>query len=123
MIKKKDYINKINELFKENDYSKTIILNQIDNFFNCPNDLVSIHNYNIGDDIYLKKGTLLHGTYKNLEGLDSISKTGLISGDFTSGRLSKYHFTVGVWNLKKNYSVKMGSLKNDEICIHHFFFQ
>lgn len=106
MITKVDYINKVNELFKEKECTKKILLNQINNFFDCSNTLIVKHNYNIGDDVYLKKGTLLHGTYKNMEGLNSISKYGLISGDFISGRLSKYRFTVGVWNLKKDYYLK-----------------
>lgn len=101
-----DYINKINELFKENNCSKKILLQQIDNYFSCPCDLMIKHNYNIGDDVFLKKGTLLHGTYKNIDGLISISQHGLISGDFISGRLSKYRFTVGVWNLKKDFYLK-----------------
>lgn len=106
MVPKIGYINKINELFKEANDTKEIMLNQTDNFFNCPTNLIIKHDYSIGDDVYLKKGTLLHGTYKNLEGLDGISQNGLISGDFTSGRLSKYHFTVGVWNLKDDYYLK-----------------
>jgi len=106
MIKKTDYVNKINGLFEENDNSKKIMLNQINNYFDCPSDLIIKHSYNVGDDVYLTQGTLLHGTYKNFDGLNSISKNGLISGDFISGRLSKYRFTVGVWNLKKDYYLK-----------------
>lgn len=52
MITKMDYINKINELFKENNCSKKILLQQIDNYFSCPCDLMIKHNYNIGDDVF-----------------------------------------------------------------------
>ena len=64
------------------------------------------HKYSVGDDVYLKKGTLLHGTYKNIEGLKSILKDGLISSWFIDGRLSKYPSSVGVWNLKNDCLLK-----------------
>ena len=62
--------------------------------------------YKIGEEVFLKKGTLLHGTYKNLEGLKEIVKNGLISSWFIDGRLSKYPSSVGVWNLQKDYYLK-----------------
>ena len=54
----------------------------------------------------MKKGTLLHGTFKNIEGLKYILKDGLISSWFIEGRLSKYPSSVGVWNLKQDYLLK-----------------
>ena len=71
-----------------------------ENYFNESNK------YNIGDLVRLKKGTLLHGTYKNFEGLKEIVKNGLISSWFIDGRLSKYPSSVGVWNLKKDCLLK-----------------
>ena len=103
---KLEYLDKVNELFKENNNSKELLLKQIDNYFNCPTTLNIRHNYKINDDVYLKKGTLLHGTYKNIDGLKSIVESGLISSLFVDGRLSKYPSCVGVWNLKKNYFLK-----------------
>ena len=55
---------------------------------------------------FLKKGTLLHGTYKNIDGLKEILNDGLISSWFIDGRGSKYLSSVGVWNLKKDYLLK-----------------
>lgn len=54
----------------------------------------------------MKKGTLLHGTYKNIEGLREIVKNGLISSWFINGRSSKYPSSVGVWNLNQDYYLK-----------------
>ena len=50
----------------------------------------------------MKKGTLLHGTYRNIEGLKNIVDEGLIASVFTNGRLSKYPSCVGVWNIKND---------------------
>lgn len=49
---------------------------------------------------------MLHGTYKNIDGLKEILKDGLISSWFIDGRLSKYPSSVGVWNLKHDYLLK-----------------
>ena len=64
------------------------------------------HNYKVGDFVYLKKNTLLHGTYKNIEGLKEIVNNGLIASLFTKERTSKYPGCVGVWNLKEDYYLK-----------------
>ena len=51
-------------------------------------------------------GTLLHGTYKNMDCLREIVKVGLISSLFINGRYSKYSSSVGVWNLQRDYLLK-----------------
>lgn len=91
---------------KLNKLSADIMIKQIETyneakFFKLPN-----HNYKVGDEVILKKGTLLHGTYKNIEGLKEIVKDGLISSWFIEGRGTKYPSSVGVWNLKKDYQLK-----------------
>ncbi len=101
-----DYLDKIDEIFAKDKNSKNIMVEQVNNFFDCPIYFVIKHKYNVGNDVFLKKGTLLHGTYKNIDGLKRICKEGLITGDFSTGRLSKYKYTVGVWNLKKDYYLK-----------------
>ena len=101
-----DYLDKIDEIFTKDKNSKNIMVEQVNNFFDCPIDFAIKHKYNVGDNVFLKKGTLLHGTYKNIDGLKKICKEGLITGDFSTGRLSKYKYTVGVWNLKKDYYLK-----------------
>ena len=82
--------------------AKKKMLKQIDNFYNCDAYVKEPHPYKVGDKVFLKKGTLLHGTYKNLEGLEEISKNGPISSMFTEGRMSKYPNSVGLWSLKKD---------------------
>lgn len=97
-MNKKHYV----EITKEklaNEKSKMIMINQIERFYNYEENYFNESNkYNIGDLVRLKKGTLLHGTYKNFEGLKEIVKNGLISSWFIDGRLSKYPSSVGVWN-------------------------
>ena len=102
---KEQYSKIVNEKI-QNPNSKQIMINQINNFFNSLNFTLPPHNYKMNDKVYLKKGTLLHGTYKNLDGLKEIVKNGLISSWFIDGRLSKYPNSVGLWNLKQDYYLK-----------------
>ena len=81
-----------------------IMINQIENYYNAKKLNLPKHNYKVGDDVILNKGTLLHGTYKNIDGLKEISKDGLISSWFVDGSLSKYPSSVGVCNLKQDYN-------------------
>ena len=91
----------------KNKKSRQIFMKQIENFDKC-NHYYQLpkHQYKVGDFVFLKKGTLLHGTYKNLEGLKNIVENGLISSWFNNGRHSKYPSSVGLWNLKKDYYLK-----------------
>ena len=50
------------------------MLTQINNYYDAKQYELPQSNYKIGDDVKLKKGTLLHGTYKNLTGLKEILK-------------------------------------------------
>lgn len=107
MKNKKYYIDFVNKKyrFKLNKTGKKIIIEQINNYFNSLNFEVK-NNYKIGDDVFLKKGTLLHGTFKNIDGLKEIVSNGLVSSWFINGRTSKYPSSVGVWNLKQDYLLK-----------------
>ena len=111
-MNKEDYVKVINEKLSGN--SKRIVLNQIDNYYDAESYELGKSKYVVGDDVYLKKGTLLHGTYKNLEGLKNIVKNGLIASWFvgerdikgSSGYIAKYPSSVGIWNLQDNYFLK-----------------
>ena len=103
-MKKENFTEKTKEMLSED--SKKIVLEQINRFYNSNNIKCPQHMYKIGEEVFLKKGTLLHGTYKNLEGLKEIVKNGLISSWFIDGRLSKYPSSVGVWNLQNDYYLK-----------------
>lgn len=102
-MNKKDYIEIVNK--KLNGNSKEIMIRQINNYYNAK-EYVLNNNYEIGDKVFLKKGTLLHGTYKNIDGLKEIVSDGLISSWFINARTSKYPSSVGVWNLKRDYFLK-----------------
>lgn len=91
---------------KLNENSSKIMITQIENYYDAKNYVLPKHEYKIGDEVFLKKGTLLHGTYKNIDGLKEILNDGLISSWFIDGRGSKYPSSVGVWNLKKDYLLK-----------------
>ncbi|MEE3343605.1 MAG: hypothetical protein VZS44_05905 [Bacilli bacterium] len=103
-MKKEEYIKITKE--KLSKTSKKIMLEQIERYYKAKEYKLPKHNYKIGDSINLLKGTLLHGTYKNIEGLKEIVKDGLISSWFIDGRISKYPSSVGVWNLKQKYLLK-----------------
>jgi hypothetical protein len=104
-MNKEDYIKIIEEKMENEKKSKEIILFQIENYYKNKEYNFPLHNYSVGDLVYLKKGTLLHGTYKNIDGLKEIVKDGLISSWFIDGRETKYPSSVGVWNLKKDYKL------------------
>ena len=105
-MNKDDYIKITNEKLK-NNVSKKIMVRQINVYYDIKDKvIIPNHNYKIGGEVKLKKGTLLHGTYKNIDGLKEIVKDGLISSWFITGRGSKYPSSVGVWNLKKDYLLK-----------------
>ena len=105
-MNKEEYIKITNEKLTNNQ-SKEIMIHQINTYYNIKeNTKIPNHNYKTNDEVILKKGTLLHGTYKNIEGLKEIIKDGLISSWFITGRGSKYPSSVGVWNLKKDYVLK-----------------
>lgn len=104
-MNREDYIKIANEQI--NDLiCKNIMIKQISKYYKIKEEYNNnLKNYNIGDDVILSKGTLLHGTYKNIEGLKEIVKDGLISSWFIDGRMSKYPSSVGVWNLKQDYKL------------------
>lgn len=103
-MEKNDYINIVKENIK-NENSQTIFIDQINRYFDYKDRQINLKKYAIGDEVFLNKGTLLHGTYKNLDGLKEIVNNGLLSSWFIDGRLSKYPSSVGVWNLKHDYKL------------------
>ena len=104
-MNKEDYIKLVNKKMGGN--ARKLLLNQIEKFYDALNNYKpKSSNYKVGDLVKLDKGTLLHGTYKNIEGLEKIAKEGLICDLVVEGRKSKYPLTVGVWNLQKDYYLK-----------------
>lgn len=103
-MQKEDYLKIAKE--RLTGKSQTIMLEQIDTYYKSKNYTLPKHKYKVGDYVFLEKGTLLHGTYKNIDGLKEIAQDGLISSWFIVGRGSKYPSSVGVWNLTKDYFLK-----------------
>lgn len=104
-MNKEKYVKLVNE--KINCNARKLLLKQVDRFYNAvDNYRVENNHYKVGDLVHLKKGTLLHGTYKNIEGLEKIAKDGLICDLVVEGRSSKYPLTICVWNLQKDYLLK-----------------
>lgn len=101
-----EYIKIVNKNEYLDSNGKKILIEQIKKYYEVKNYSIKKDTYNIGDEVKLNKGTLLHGTYKNIDGLKEILKDGLISSWFINGRLSKYPSSVGIWNLKKDYYLK-----------------
>lgn len=105
-MRKEEYIKIVKEKIS-NIESQKIFVNQINKYYDIKSNYIAKENkYSIGDRVLLSKGTLLHGTYKNLDGLKEIVKNGLISSWFIDGKGSKYPSSVGVWNLKQDYYLK-----------------
>ena len=104
-MNKEDFIKIVKEKFSKN--TQTIVLRQIKNYYKAKeNYKIEKQKFDIGEQVKLKKGTLLHGTYRNLTGLKEILKDGLISSCFINARVSKYPSSVSVWNLKQDYYLK-----------------
>ena len=104
-MNKEDFIKIVKEKFSKN--TQTIVLRQIKNYYKAKeNYKIEKQKFDIGEQVKLKKGTLLHGTYRNLTGLKEILKDGLISSWFINARVSKYPSSVSVWNLKQDYYLK-----------------
>lgn len=102
-MNKEKYIEIVKEKIN-NPNSRDIVIKQIERYYEAlENYTPFVSSYRVGDKVFLAKGTLLHGTFKNIEGLNEIVQNGLISSVFVGGRLSKYLSSVCVWNLKQDY--------------------
>ena len=113
---------KLTEIKIHNKNSKNLLKKQINNFYDIAESYRKRkHKYSVWDLVKLKKWTLLHWTWKNIEWLEFISKNWLISWQFTWGRDGKYLYTVGVWNLKKDILLKDYINFYSGWCITYFF--
>ena len=118
---KKEYL-KLTETKIHNKNSKNLLKKQINNFYDVlENYKPRKHKYKIWDLVKLKKWTLLHWTWKNIEWLEFISKNWLISWQCTWWRDGKYLYTVWVRNLKKDILLKDYINFYSGWCITYFF--
>ena len=87
--------------------SKKLLISQINNFYRVEDECKKRkHKYKVWDFVKLKKWTLLHWTWKNIEWVEYIAKHGLITWQFKWWREWKYLYTVGVWSLKNDILLK-----------------
>ena len=98
------YIKKADERF--DNQTKKLVLDQIELFFKKDID-ISKNKYNIGEEVFLKKGTFIHGIFGGLENFDYTVQNGFVSTDFTSTpRPNKICNSVGMWNIKEDIYLK-----------------
>lgn len=100
---KNKYLEFVNNNFENS--AKDILEKHIDLFYSDID--IKKNKYNIGDDVFLKKGTFIHGIRYSEEVFNFIIDNGFIASDFSNiDSKSKYPFTIGMWNLKKDYYLK-----------------
>ena len=101
---KEQYIKQVNKRFSGK--VKDLLIKQIDLFYKKD---VSIKKtkYKLNDDVFLKKGTFIHGIFGELENFDFTIENGFISTDFTQEkRANKICNSVGMWNIQNDISLK-----------------
>lgn len=102
-MNKSDYIKYINDNYKGE--GKDILLKQVELFFS--NDEVKKNKYEIGDSVYLKKGTYIHGIPGLLDNFDWIISNGFIGNDFTNQSVAnKIKGSIGMWDIQKDCYLK-----------------
>ena len=98
---------------KENFEGKALelVLNNIELYYK--DDINTEKNrYNIGEDVFVKKGTFLHGlggssdSYNNFKIFDYVVENGFIGGDFNNRPTVKILNSVGMWNIRKDQLLK-----------------
>ena len=67
-MNKEDYIKIAKQKFSKN--TQPIVIRQINNYYKVKENFkIEKQKYNIGEQVKLEKGTLLHGTYRNSDGV------------------------------------------------------
>ena len=98
-MNKDKYIEYANKTFDGN--AKEIVLNQIELFYKDVE--IQKNKYAIGDDVFLKKGTHIHGISGLLDNFDWIVENGFIGNDFTTPFIqNKIKNSIGMWDIKKD---------------------
>lgn len=107
--KKEKYIQQVNEFFKDKKDTLNIFINQIETFYKI-NSIYKLpkHNYKIGDMVYLRKGTFLHGARDVLDRLQTIRNEGIISNDFVRGynERQKTPWCASMWNIQRDMNLR-----------------
>ena len=80
--------------------AKEYILKQIDLFYKDVE--IEKNHYSIGDKVFLKRGTFLHGLGGNPDAFDWIVDNGFIANDFNGRSKNKIFNSIGMWNIKED---------------------
>ena len=100
---KEEYLNKAESKFT--GVALDIIKKQIELFYEDHN--VDKNKYSVGEDVFLKKGTFMHGIFGELDNFDYTIQNGFISTDFTEeARANKICNSVGFWNIQEDILLK-----------------
>ena len=107
----------------KNKNSKELLIKQINNFYYVlENYRPRKHKYKIWDLVKLKKWTLLHWTWKNIEWVEYVAENWLVTWQFRNfWRDGKYLYTIGVWYLKGDVLLKDYINFYSGWCITYFF--
>ena len=97
-MNKERYIEYVNDNFEGK--AKELVLKQIELFYK--EESVNKNKYNIGDVVFLKKGTFLHGLGGNPDAFDWIVDNGFIANDFNGRSKNKIFNSIGMWNIKED---------------------
>lgn len=85
--------------------AKEITLNQIDLFYKDSN--IHKNKYKTGDDVFLKKGTFIHGISGMLDNFDWVVDNGFIGNEFTHNNVrNKIRHSIGMWNVQNDCYLK-----------------
>ena len=102
-MNKDDYIKYISENYKGE--AKDVLLKQVELFF--LDEEVTKNKYEIGDLVFLKKGTYIHGIPGLLDNFDWIINNGFIGNDFTNQSVAnKIKGSIGMWDIQKDCYLK-----------------
>ena len=84
-----------------------IVLNQIELYYDKTSE-IAYSKYQKNDDVYLKKGTFLHGIPGELDNFNWTIENGFISNNFTniSKTRNKIKNSIGMWNIKEDIYLK-----------------
>ena len=109
MKTRKEYEKYINDNFDRK--AKELLLKNVDLYYRKDIE-INKNKYKIGDNVFLKKGTFIHGlggspdSYNNFKIFDYVCKNGFIGGDFNDRPTVKILNSVGMWNIKKDIYLK-----------------
>lgn len=106
MSNKEIYIEYAKKTFKGK--ALELVLKNIDLFYDNTS-IINKNKYTIGENVFLKKGTFIHGIREGFGEFEWIVDNGFISTDFSDislKGLNKIKNSVGVWNIKEDIFLK-----------------